>query len=173
MSAKITTALVIVVVIVLAGLGIYKIATAPKIATPDVASKNGLHWHAHLAIEVNGVDVPVPANIGVNGPMGAGGDPMELHTHEPDGVVHAEFAGMVTYDMLDIGNFFKVWGKDFSQDSILGNTSASGGTITMYVNGVENTEYDAYSITGKGTYDAGNLGMIDDIKIVYTSAPKQ
>ncbi len=127
-----------------------------------------LHWHAHLAIVIDGKEEVIPADIGINGPMGAGGDPTALHTHDDKGVIHAEFEGLVTKDQLRIKNFFAVWGKDFSKDSILGHKAGDGHTITMTVNGVPNTDFENYAITGKGTYNAGSdLGMIDDIVITY------
>ncbi len=164
---KLITPLILLVVLALIGWGIYAIATAPKIPESNIVTDKGLHWHAHLSIIVDGKEAIIPANIGVMGQMGANGDPMELHTHDDSGIIHAEFAGTVTKDQLDLGNFFHTWGKDFSKDSILGNKAGNGHTITMTVNGVPNTDYEKYSITGKGTYDAGALGKIDDIKIVY------
>ncbi len=160
----------IILIVVLAGIvfGIYKVATAPKITEGEIVSRNGLHWHGHLSIVINGKEEIIPANIGVNGVMGAGGDPMELHTHATDGIIHAEFMGLVSKDQLRIKNFFKIWGKDFSKDSILGYKAVNGHTITMTVNGVPNTDFENYAITNKGTYDGGaELGKIDDIKIIY------
>ncbi len=166
MTKKITKIIVYVIVLGFVIWGIYSIVTAPKVPETDVVSKKGLHYHAHLSININGEEIAIPENIGVNGPMGAGGDPMEMHTHTPDGVVHLEYAGLVTKDQLRIKNFFKVWGKDFSKDSILGNKVGDGHTLTMTVNGVPNTDFENYSVTDNGTYEA-NEGMIDDIKIVY------
>ncbi len=161
----------VVGIIVLAGVawGVYAIATSPKIAEGDIINRTGeLHWHAHLSIVVDGKPVEIPTDIGVNGPMGAGGDPMALHTHDTSGIIHAEFFGMVTKDQLRLKEFFKIWGKDFSKDSIMGHTATDGHTITMTVNGEPNTDFENYAITGQGTYDSGgDLGKVDDIVITY------
>lgn len=156
-----------IVLILIVASFIYWVMSAPKIPESDVVTDKGLHWHAHLSININGKDIEIPTNIGVNGPMGAGGDPMELHTHDASGIVHAEFEGTVVKDQLAIKNFFKIWGKDFSKDSVLGNKADATHHITMTVNGVESTDFENYRITGQGTYDAGALGKIDDIKIIY------
>lgn len=158
---------VYVVLVLIVGWVVYWVMSAPKIEESNIVADKGLHWHAHLSINVNGKEIEIPANIGVNGVMGAGGDPMELHTHDKDGIVHAEFAGTVTKDQLALKNFFKVWGQDFSKESVLGNKTDATHHITMTVNGVENNDFENYEITGKGDYDAGALGKVDDIKIIY------
>lgn len=45
------------------------------------------HYHPHLRIIINGNEVPVPANIGVDPATGA---MSALHTHETDGTIHIE-----------------------------------------------------------------------------------
>jgi hypothetical protein len=146
--------------------GIYAVLKAPKIAEGDIVSRSGLHWHAHMTIKILGKEEVIPANIGVNGVMGAGGDPMQLHTHATDGIIHAEFSGLVTKDQMSIGNFFKVWGKDFSKDSILGHKAENGHTVKMYVDGKENTEYENFSFSETGSYKWEGT-QIPDILIVY------
>jgi|SRR6185436_16154285 len=168
MKSKVVSTTITIVIIALIGWGVYAIATAPKVAESQVVNEKGmLHWHAHVKIIIDGKEETIPANIGVDGPMGATGDPMQLHTHTPDGIIHAEFYGLVTKDQVRIKEFFKIWGKDFSKDSILGHKAENGKTITMTVNGIPNTEFENYALTGKGDYDAGNLGKIDDIVIEY------
>ena len=158
---------VIVVVLFLGGFIYWGISSAPKIPEADIVTKQGLHWHIHLSIKINGQEIEIPSNIGVNGIMGANGEPMELHTHDASGIIHAEFAGLVTKEQLHLGNFFKVWGKDFSKDFILGNKIDATHNITMTVNGVPNTDFENYQINKEGAYDAGDLGKIDDIQIIY------
>lgn len=45
------------------------------------------HYHTHLQIVVNGSEVEVPANTGVDPASGA---MSALHTHESDGTIHIE-----------------------------------------------------------------------------------
>lgn len=158
----------LLLILALIGWGVYAIVSAPKSSESEIVSDHGsLHLHAHLSIVIKGKSEVIPADIGTTGPMSTGGDPMQLHTHDTSGVIHAEFEGIVTKDQLRLKNFFDQWGKDFSKDSILGNKNGDGGTITMTVNGVPNTDFENYVITGKGTYDAGDLGKIDDIVVTY------
>jgi len=107
----------------------------------EVISANGLHWHPTLEIYVKGEKQNIPANIGI-GPhyvsMPTFDSSMRMtamHTHEPDGTIHLEFSGRVAKDDITLGNFFRIWGKDMR---------SFGTTMTMTVNGIENTEYENY-----------------------------
>ncbi len=167
MTKKIKKVFIWAFVLVIVAYAVFLIAAAPKIPQSDIVSQNGLHWHAHVAIKINGENISIPAGIGTTGPTGSNGEPTELHTHETDGIIHAEFAGVVTKEQLELKHFFEVWGKDFSKDSILGNKAGNGHTITMFVNGKPNTDFENYSITGLGTFDSHGDGNIDDIEIIY------
>ena len=137
----------IIIIAIIGGVSVlgWYIFTSPSIPTENIITRNGLHWHSKLSIYINGEQILIPTNIGVNGPMGAGGDPMELHTHTPDGVIHAEFTGIVTKEHLKLKNFFKIWKKDFSRDSILGNKAENGKQIIFSVNGQPNDLFEEYS----------------------------
>lgn len=107
----------------------------------DIISRNGVHWHPTLEIYVDGEREEVPANIGV-GPQYAGlptYDPgmrmTAMHTHDPDGTIHLEFPALVTSEDIKLGNFFAIWGKDIMD---------FGSSVTMTVNGTENTELGDY-----------------------------
>lgn len=116
---------------------------------PDsrVISRYGIHWHSKLSINIKGENVPIPVNIG----LGVTHNP--IHTHDPDNVIHLEFDGRVTEKDTELKNFFDVWGKEFSKDSLLGNVAGAGGTITMLVNGEENTEFENYHMKDKDTIE--------------------
>ncbi|MFA5934214.1 MAG: hypothetical protein WC795_03290 [Candidatus Paceibacterota bacterium] len=148
-----------VVVLALIGFGIYKITTAPTVPQDKIVSRDGLHWHAHLTIKINGKEEAIPGEIESVAEM-------NLHTHETNGIIHAEFAGLVTKDQLHLKNFFSIWGKDFSKDSILGHKTGDEGTVKMFVNGEPNYDFENYIITGQGTYEYGP-DKIDDIEIIY------
>ena len=85
------------------------------------------HVHAHLDVFVDGQPVEVPPGIGINiddpdvhefsGPLGPGYGGIEppgckqpciseLHTHDPDGVLHTESA---TAQAHTLGQFFTEW----------------------------------------------------------------
>ena len=133
----------------------------------NIVSQNGVYLRAHLSVKINGKEIKIPAGIGFLGELDEDGMPKVLHTHSSKGIIRAEMKGVVSKDQLRLGEFFRAWGKDFSKDSILGNKVGEMHKIKMFVNGVENFDYENYIITGKGTYDGGEDGMIDDIQIVY------
>ncbi len=116
------------------------IATLPRVSSndPGVISTNGIHYHPHLAITIKGENIPIPADVGI----GAVHNP--IHTHDPDGVIHLEFTGVVKEEDTTLGKFFDIWGKDFSKDSVMGHKTGEGGTVKMKVNGAENTEFENY-----------------------------
>lgn len=96
----------------------------------DIVSASGLHWHPELEIFVDGEPVELPKGRGIervpHSPM---------HTHEDLPILHLEFDGLVREDDIRLGEWFKVWGKDFYE---------FGENVAMTVNGVENTELENY-----------------------------
>ena len=93
------------------------------------------HIHAHLEIFVDGKQVPVPANIGIDE---ASGFISPLHTHptaqdNPEGTIHMEADQQ--YDFT-LGQFMNVWGVKFSSDQI-GSLKAKGPNqqLQVYLNG--------------------------------------
>jgi hypothetical protein len=123
---------------------LYLAVTAPRVNAGELESATGLHYHAHLFIRANGVDIPVENNIGI-GPVHNG-----VHTHEEgDGTIHMEFEGKVKKDDIRLGKVFQVWGKDFSATSLMGNKVEGGHTLVMKVNGVVSTEYEHYLMQDK------------------------
>lgn len=101
---------------------------------PDVISKKGIHWHPELEIYVKGEKFEIPQNVG----LGAVHQPM--HTHDDLPLIHLEFSGLVKNDDTKLGNFFRVWNKDFNE---------FGQTVTMTVNGEPNTELENYPMKDK------------------------
>lgn len=94
------------------------------------------HIHVHLEILDDGINVTVPAGIGVGRPWGA--DPSGfiatgacfawMHTHDTTGVVH-----IVTPEekSFTLGQLFEVWGQPLGQGSSLGYQ----GAVAVFVNG--------------------------------------
>ena len=118
------------------GLFVWYIAIQPPIAEAEIVSQNGLHWHAKLAIDIDGEKYDIPANIG----LGALHSP--IHTHDADGVIHMEMQGLVRKSDLRLGRFFTVWQKQFSKDCIF---DFCGG-VGMKVGGGENNEFEVYEM---------------------------
>ncbi len=128
------------VVLVAIGGVILWVLMLPKLPQSEIVSNSGIHWHPKISISINGEDVEIPANIGI----GAVHSPM--HTHDTDGVIHMEYGGLVRAKDILLGNFFKTWGKEFSSGGIMGKINGKDGTLKMTVNGVENSEFENYSM---------------------------
>ena len=114
------------------------------IPAEDIVSQNPIHIHPELTIIINGEKQNIPANIGIGKQYA--GRPMfdsmmgmsNMHTHDASGKIHWEvMEGPVTKDDVRLSNFFAVWGKDISE---------FGTTVTMIVNGEENTDLGNYLI---------------------------
>jgi len=94
-----------------------------------------LHIHAILNIEIDGKQISLPPNIGVST-----GILRPLHTHDEPGKVHIE--GPCARDWK-LGEFFDVWGREFSSSCIFENCTDKG-ELKMTVNGKESNEFDNY-----------------------------
>ena len=125
----------VAVLVVVLGLAFWMSSSEKKeIASGNLVSSRGLHWHPELAIYVKGVKQEISAGIGL------GGAEMGIHTHDSTGVIHLELQGTVHKEDIMLGRFFKNWGKDFK---------SFGAKVTMTVNGKENTEFENYIMRDK------------------------
>lgn len=124
-----------------------------------------LHWHAQLKIFAAGSFIAIPGGIGVtigknidNGVSGKSAAPM--HTHEDGNTLHIEnVAPRLNQDKLTLGYFFsKVWGKKFDNECIFEYCNGAGGTVKLFVNGKQSTQFENYSLRDG-----------DQILIVYSS----
>ena len=98
---------------------------------PEGVATNGIHWHPKLMIYVKGEPFNIPSNIGLAGTH------QPIHTHDDLPIIHLEFGGRVTKSDVQLGKFFRSWGKDFTE---------LGKTVRMTVNGEENTEFENYEM---------------------------
>ncbi len=107
------------------------------------------HYHPHLRIIINGTEVPVPGNIGVDPATGA---MSALHTHERDGTIHieADTAG----EVFTMGQLFVQWGVKLTSTQIGGVRGKDGQKVTLTSNGAP--------VTG----DPTNLRLEPEQKIV-------
>lgn len=112
--------------------------TLPKLPEAQIISNAGIHWHPNVSITIKGEKVTVPANIGIGAVHSA------MHTHEADGTVHTEYAGVVREKDLRLGKFFETWGEDFSSKGVMGNIDGKGGILRMTVNGEDNSDFENY-----------------------------
>ncbi len=100
--------------------------------TTDMATQ--FHIHPELHIYVNGSEVLVPHDTGIeNGCMHA------IHTHKDWPKLHVE--APVQKDFT-LGDFFAVWGKDFSSSKLLDHVLDGDSLITVTVNGEKVDTYE-------------------------------
>ncbi|MDP9249125.1 MAG: hypothetical protein M3M85_01260 [bacterium] len=114
--------------------------------TTDMATE--YHIHPALMVIVNGEEVLVPENIGITPNCMT-----SIHTHHEKNVLHVE--APVQKDFT-LGDFFAVWGKDFSSSKLLDNVITDKSEIVVTVNGVR-----------VETYENTVLGDKDKIVIEY------
>lgn len=88
-----------------------------------------LHTHQHLDIFINGEVVPVPAYIGIDEDAGFMSD---IHTYSTDGVIHVESPKI---QVFTLGQFFEIWGVDFTSQNIGGYKNQGDKTLRVFVNG--------------------------------------
>ena len=121
------------------------------ICTTDMATK--FHIHPVLKIIIAGVEQKIPANIGITGLC-----MNSIHTHDDSGTLHIE--SPVQKDFM-LGDFFAVWGKEFSQNQILDYK-------------IDNTHAIVVTVNSKSvdTYENTVMKDKDDIVIEYKEAKK-
>jgi len=98
--------------------------------TQEAASVN--HYHVHIQLEVDGHEVPVPAQIGLDS---ATGTFSEVHTHDDTGVIHIE-SGDTSF-RATLADVFDMWGVYLSSKCIGGYC----GGVKMWVNGKPSTAF--------------------------------
>ena len=119
------------------------IDTNPPILNVSIDDHSGAlsHEHATLRILINGTQVPIEANIGVNDGQLRG--LRGIHTHDDTGTLHIE-----TPTPMDapLGAFFRIWGRTFNSGQIFSNVANTNKEVVMLVNGVLNFEFETYNI---------------------------
>ena len=99
------------------------------------------HDHATLRIFLDGSEVAIAANIGIDD---ATCDGMRgIHTHDDTGKLHIETPRAME---APVGAFFEIWGQTFNEDQILNNVVDEDSEVVMYVNGEINDEYGSYAM---------------------------
>jgi hypothetical protein len=94
------------------------------------------NWRSLLVINIYNQQYPIPAGIGITDNKTS-----KLFTNNNDGMMYKTGTEDVT-----VGDFFLIWGKNFNQTCILEHCNDASGSMRMYVNNVENFEYDFYKI---------------------------
>ena len=98
------------------------------------------HTHSTLSIFIDGDEISIPQNIGIQDsvcPDGMRG----IHTHDDSGRLHIETPSQVD---APVGAFFNIWGETFNSEQIFDNIANSDNEVVMRVNGVINDEFENY-----------------------------
>lgn len=88
-----------------------------------------LHIHPQLAIVVDGQQIPVAANVGINP---AGQTMAALHTHDASGTIHVESPLVRGYDL---GEFFDVWGVRLTKSCLGAYCANATKRLAAFVDG--------------------------------------
>jgi hypothetical protein len=99
---------------------------------PEYAHMPGnekFHIHAMLHIYVNGLLVPLPAEIGIDRSKKL---ETSLHTHDGTGIIHMEAPHRFRFTL---GDFFKVWGVKLGPAQLGNLTGLGGDKLHFYLNG--------------------------------------
>lgn len=88
------------------------------------------HYHPHLQITINGTEIPVPANIGVDPSTGA---MSAVHTHEEDGTIHIE--ADKSGEVFTLGQLFTQWGVKLTPTQIGGVHAKPGDKVILTSDG--------------------------------------
>jgi hypothetical protein len=108
-----------------------------------VEHSNALSMHIHpiVRIKIDGQPTAIPANIGI--------DPTcmkAVHTHDDTGTVHLEYPEKHDFTL---GDFFAVWGQNFSKTQILDKNVDDTHTLTVTVDGQPNEDYEKLILNDK------------------------
>ncbi|MCL4358422.1 MAG: hypothetical protein M1505_02095 [Patescibacteria group bacterium] len=96
---------------------------------PLAQEGTALHIHQHLDIFIDGKPVAIPAGIGID--QGAGFI-ADIHTHDGTGIIHVESPVRKTFYL---GQFFDIWGVDFTSGRIGGYKNQGDKSLKVFVNG--------------------------------------
>jgi hypothetical protein len=126
---------------------------AAHVPTMMDTMNSSVHFHPLLKVYVNGKQIPVPANIGIDPAQ----DAMQmagLHTHDASGTIHVEgVAG------ARLGQFFSIWGVPLSSGQLGPYPARGDDTVRMWVDGKPSTAL-------------GQLALADGQHIVVSFGPK-
>ena len=116
-------------------------------------SSDSIHWHPHLTIEIQGETQQIPSGIGIGSEYSdspyydSGMQMTSIHTHDASGTIHWEIMGRPPKDgELQLGAFFEIWGKPFSETQIFDYRSHEENEVTMVVNGTPNDDFANYKV---------------------------
>lgn len=90
------------------------------------------HYHPRLRVIIDGAEVPIPPNIGVDPTTGA---MSALHAHEGDGTIHIEADSVG--EVVTLAQLFTQWGVALTPQQIGGVRAEPGQRVQLTSNGVK------------------------------------
>lgn len=120
----------------------YQKGTAIDGISCDTLEQSVAHYHAHLAIYVDGKPVSIPDDVGRQAPNCF----YWLHTHQitgDDGVIHIESPSQT--ETFQLYQFFDIWGQQLSSTNLLGHTVDKSHPLTVYVFNPAQSDIDAHN----------------------------
>ncbi len=101
-----------------------------KIGLPALSQEGtALHTHQHLDIFINGQQIAIPANTGIDD---AKGFISPIHTHEETGIIHVESP---VAQKFYLGQFFDIWGLRLTSECVGGYCNNNDQVLKVFVNG--------------------------------------
>jgi hypothetical protein len=98
------------------------------------------HFHPRIEVVVDGKQVPVPVNIGID-PRVDGMQMAGLHTHDAKGTIHVEGMASAT-----LGQFFAVWGVPFSATRLGPYKARGDAKVRMWVDRKPSRDFGAQKL---------------------------
>ena len=143
-----------IAIVVIGSLGAYalfagpsgSIIPPPSSEYPDYTVCTGTtittHYHFHLFIYLNGVQDPIPADMGITN---NGACVRPIHTHDATGEIHVEMPSSITRHPT-LSDVFTVYRITNSKATLLKNELMSlQGTVTCTVNGQSVSDFVGYT----------------------------
>ena len=117
-----------------------------------------MHIHAHLDIFINGSAYTIPSDVGRIPDQCI----YWIHTHDKKGIIHIESPENRNFTL---GEFFDIWGQNFSNSQIFDNTveRSDNSALSVYVNGDK--------VSAESLYRQIIINAHDEIAIVYGKPP--
>jgi len=99
--------------------------------------QNSVNWAARIIIYINGEVYQIPSDTGiVNNETKA-----KVYTGNTQGIIFKTVSDDVT-----LKDFFDVWSKTFNSTCILEYCNTNTSSVMLYVNRVENPDFELYKI---------------------------
>ena len=124
---------------------IISIAFLASIATTAISfifpneNQGNQNWIARVTVLIFGEVHNIPAGLGVTDDSLA-----KVYTLDSNNIIYKNTTGSVT-----INDLFKEWGQNFNSTCILDYCNNGNNSMIMYVNGVQNFDYELYSINNQ------------------------